>query len=76
MKALKLLKKNGNTWQISTLTFDRKISTRSKEFNWMLNLGFVKGLHFFYGVKNLHTVKTIVHILFEVKSSQNIQFTT
>ena len=70
MKVLKLLKKK---WEHLT---NFNFNIRSKEFNWMLKFGFVKGLHFFNGVKNLHPVKTIVRILFEVKSSQNIQFTT
>ena len=40
----------------------------------MLKLKFVKCSHFFfYEVKFLHLVKTIVFILFELKSSQNIK---
>ena len=42
------------------------ISIRLKEFDRMLKLGFVKASHFFYGVKNLHPMKTIVLILFEL----------
>ena len=65
MEVLDSIKK----WEAFT---NPNFNIRLNSFNGMLMLGFFSVPIFFNGVKNLHRVKIIVLILFELKSSQNI----